>query len=84
MGGEIAIVMAAALADVFELGPEGGLILFAAGRVAGWLAHALEQQSEGGLIRPRASYVGRTPDAADAKAPQPTAPKTVSQTAGSV
>ncbi|MGQ0528328.1 MAG: citrate synthase family protein [Panacagrimonas sp.] len=51
----------AALADVYELSPEGGLILFAAGRVAGWLAHALEQQSGGGLIRPRASYVGRTP-----------------------
>ena len=51
----------AALADVYELSPEGGLILFAAGRVAGWLAHALEQQSGGGLIRPRASYVGLTP-----------------------
>jgi citrate synthase len=53
----------AALADVYELGAEGGLILFAAGRVAGWLAHALEQQAGGGLIRPRASYVGAAPTA---------------------
>lgn len=66
----------AALADVFELGPEGGLILFAAGRVAGWLAHALEQQSEGGLIRPRASYVGRAPGVAATKAAQPATRKT--------
>lgn len=53
----------AALADVYELGAEAGLILFAAGRVAGWIAHALEQQAEGGLIRPRASYVGLAPTA---------------------
>lgn len=52
----------AALAEVYELGIEGGLILFAAGRVAGWLAHALEQQAAGGLIRPRASYVGLPPE----------------------
>ncbi|MFP5305712.1 MAG: citrate synthase family protein [Gammaproteobacteria bacterium] len=51
----------AALADVYALGIDGGLILFAAGRVAGWLAHALEQQASGGLIRPRASYVGLAP-----------------------
>ncbi|WP_281783913.1 citrate synthase family protein [Sinimarinibacterium flocculans] len=58
----------AALADVYELGAEGGLILFAAGRVAGWLAHALEQQAGGGLIRPRASYVGVAPPSADGDA----------------
>lgn len=51
----------AALAAVYELDLEAGLVLFAAGRVAGWLAHALEQQASGGLIRPRASYVGLTP-----------------------
>ena len=55
-------VALAALADVYDLGVEGGLILFAAGRVAGWLAHALEQQAGGGLIRPRASYVGLPPE----------------------
>ncbi len=32
--------------------------VFATGRTAGWIAHALEQWQEGGLIRPRAAYVG--------------------------
>ena len=59
----------AALADVYELGIEGGLILFAAGRVAGWLAHALEQQTSGGLIRPRASYVGLPPEMPPPRSP---------------
>ena len=39
------------------------LVMFAAGRLAGWLAHALEQQAQGRLIRPRASYTGVTPPA---------------------
>lgn len=39
--------------------PEGhALTLFALGRTVGWIAHALEQTSSGGLIRPRARYVG--------------------------
>ena len=33
------------------------LAIFATGRAAGWIAHALEQQRDGRLIRPRASYV---------------------------
>jgi citrate synthase len=33
-------------------------IIFALGRSVGWLAHALEQQTQGELIRPRANYVG--------------------------
>jgi citrate synthase len=38
--------------------PEGApLAIFATGRAAGWIAHALEQQRDGRLIRPRASYV---------------------------
>jgi len=37
------------------------LVMFAAGRLAGWLAHALEQQALGRLIRPRASYAGMAP-----------------------
>ena len=39
------------------------LSMFAAGRLAGWLAHALEQQAQGRLIRPRASYTGLQPEA---------------------
>ena len=38
-------------------------IIFAAGRTVGWLAHALEQQATGGLLRPRARYVGPAPSA---------------------
>lgn len=38
--------------------------VFAAGRMAGWLAHAREQAMTGKLIRPRSLYVGPTPLAA--------------------
>jgi len=39
--------------------PEGSaLAIFATGRTAGWIAHALEQRQDGRLIRPRASYAG--------------------------
>jgi citrate synthase len=51
----------AAIASAYELGADAALTMFAAGRMAGWLAHALEQQESGSLIRPRASYVGRMP-----------------------
>lgn len=37
---------------------EAPFILFAAARMAGWLAHAMEQVASGRLIRPRARYVG--------------------------
>jgi citrate synthase len=33
--------------------------VFAIGRSAGWIAHALEQRAAGVLLRPRARYVGR-------------------------
>ena len=33
-------------------------MIFALGRSAGWVAHALEQRSAGYLLRPRARYVG--------------------------
>lgn len=32
--------------------------VFATGRVAGWIAHAREQQTAGRLIRPQSRYVG--------------------------
>jgi citrate synthase len=35
--------------------------IFAAGRTAGWIAHALEQAATGDLLRPRARYVGPPP-----------------------
>jgi citrate synthase len=39
--------------------PEGSaLAIFAVGRTAGWIAHALEQRQDGRLIRPRATYAG--------------------------
>jgi len=34
------------------------MMLFAGGRVAGWIAHAMEQAESRALIRPRARYVG--------------------------
>ena len=41
--------------------PGGGFTLFALGRIAGWIAHALEEYQRGSLIRPRARYVGPPP-----------------------
>lgn len=51
----------AAIASAYELSVDCAMSIFAAGRMAGWLAHALEQQEGGSLIRPRAHYVGRLP-----------------------
>lgn len=36
--------------------------VFAAGRMAGWTAHVLEQEQTGRLIRPQSRYVGPMPD----------------------
>jgi citrate synthase len=38
--------------------------IFATARVAGWIAHALEQARTGRLIRPRSEYIGPLPAAA--------------------
>lgn len=59
--GEHANVDLALAALVLALGqsPESAVTLFALGRTAGWLAHALETLGSGRLLRPRARYVGR-------------------------
>jgi len=39
--------------------PRGApLAIFACGRLAGWIAHALEQRAAGFILRPRARYIG--------------------------
>jgi len=54
--------MLAALCRLNGLPATPALVMFAAARLAGWLAHALEQQAQGRLIRPRASYAGIAPE----------------------
>jgi citrate synthase len=48
---------------VHTLGLSAGneLVLFAMARTVGWIAHACEQLRHGGLIRPRARYIGPAP-----------------------
>ncbi|HEY1611014.1 MAG TPA: citrate synthase family protein [Paraburkholderia sp.] len=48
----------AAVERVLALPRGAAFALFAAARVTGWIAHALEQSADGRLIRPRARYVG--------------------------
>ena len=48
----------AAIELALALPPGSGMVIFALGRSAGWIAHAFEQRNEGQLIRPRARYVG--------------------------
>jgi citrate synthase len=48
----------AALAHTLGLSREAAFAIFALGRMAGWIAHAIEQTETGALIRPRARYVG--------------------------
>jgi citrate synthase len=47
---------------VLGLPPMSGLTLFAIGRTIGWLGHAIEQYAVDQIIRPRARYVGVTPE----------------------
>lgn len=49
------------LARTLQLPDGAPLALFALGRTAGWIAHAIEQYEEKQLIRPRARYVGPPP-----------------------
>ena len=51
-------IMAALLLDAVGIPREAFTLVFAAGRSAGWLAHAMEQQQTGRMIRPVSAYVG--------------------------
>src|SRR5215469_1801455 len=51
----------AALARAYGLPASSPFAIFALGRIAGWIGHAIEQHRQGGLIRPRARYIGRMP-----------------------
>jgi citrate synthase len=48
----------AAMTREFKLGDDAGFVIFAIGRMVGWIAHALEQHEKGRMIRPRARYIG--------------------------
>lgn len=54
----------ALLLETLGIPPEAFTCIFAAGRVAGWTAHAREQIATGRLIRPQSVYVGPVPMAA--------------------
>jgi citrate synthase len=51
----------AVLLHVLGQVPGNELVLFAMARTVGWIAHACEQLQHGGLIRPRARYIGPAP-----------------------
>jgi citrate synthase len=51
-------VMAAVLLDAVGIPRQAFTATFAIARSAGWIAHALEQQQTGRMIRPASSYVG--------------------------
>ncbi|MGW5163397.1 citrate/2-methylcitrate synthase, partial [Nonomuraea wenchangensis] len=48
----------AVLTAVAGMTPGAGEAIFAVARVAGWLAHAMEEYERGALLRLRASYTG--------------------------
>ncbi|MEP2703715.1 MAG: citrate/2-methylcitrate synthase [Roseibium sp.] len=52
----------AILQKTYQLPDDSGKVLFCAGRIVGWIAHALEQYAAQEQIRPRATYVGLRPD----------------------
>jgi citrate synthase len=53
----------AAITRTYRLPGQAPLLLFALGRTIGWIAHAIEQYQTRQLIRPRARYIGQTPEA---------------------
>src|SRR5262245_4561784 len=50
------------LAHALGLPAQSPLALFSLGRTVGWIAHAIEQYEDAHLIRPRARYIGLTPE----------------------
>ncbi|MHA1989489.1 MAG: citrate synthase, partial [Candidatus Hodarchaeales archaeon] len=49
------------LSSVLELPVDFAQLLFALGRISGWIGHALEEYEENRLLRPRAKYIGKKP-----------------------
>ncbi len=49
----------AAISYALALPAGSGSTIFAVSRTAGWIAHAIEQRMYGGVIRPRAKYIGK-------------------------
>jgi len=58
-------INAALLLDAVGLPRDAFMPVFAVARCAGWLAHAMEQQREGRLVRPSSAYVGPRPKSAE-------------------
>jgi citrate synthase len=56
-------INAALLLDAVGLPRDAFMPVFAVARCAGWLAHAMEQQREGRLVRPSSAYIGPRPTA---------------------
>jgi citrate synthase len=52
----------AILLDALKIPRQAFTPIFAVARVAGWTAHAREQQRNGRLIRPSSAYIGPMPD----------------------
>jgi citrate synthase len=52
----------AILLDALKIPRQAFTPVFAAGRTAGWIAHAIEQQARGRLLRPASAYIGVLPD----------------------
>ena len=52
---------AALLLDAVGVPRDAFTAVFATARCAGWLAHAMEQQKTGRMIRPVSNYIGPQP-----------------------
>src|SRR5438132_13119063 len=59
-------INAALLLDAVGLPRDAFTPVFAVARGAGWLAHAMEQQRDGRMIRPSSAYIGPLPAGAEA------------------